>query len=95
MNRSSFGQLMKGEKTMYGKKKPMGMKKKPMTMAKEKANGKKKTNDKEERVLMSEERKDVTVKVSGVSMSGGVRNDSNRSTPEDKKESKGETARDS
>tara|TARA_R100001377_G_C3127438_1_gene88128 strand:+ start:388 stop:522 length:135 start_codon:yes stop_codon:yes gene_type:complete len=44
---------------------------------------------------MSEEKKDVTVKVSGVSMSGGVKNDSNRPTPEDKKESKGETARDS
>tara|TARA_R100000908_G_scaffold58246_1_gene34299 strand:+ start:240 stop:347 length:108 start_codon:yes stop_codon:yes gene_type:complete len=30
MNRSSFGQLMKGGRKMYGKKKPMGMKKKPM-----------------------------------------------------------------
>jgi hypothetical protein len=34
MNRSSFGKLMKGRKTMYGKKKPMGMKKKPMGMKK-------------------------------------------------------------
>jgi len=33
VNRSQFGQLMKGVR-MYGKKKPMGMKKKPMGMKK-------------------------------------------------------------
>tara|TARA_R110000796_G_scaffold78_4_gene389 strand:- start:311 stop:445 length:135 start_codon:yes stop_codon:yes gene_type:complete len=44
---------------------------------------------------MSEERKDVTVKVTGVSMSGGVKNDSNRPTQSDKEKSEGETARDS
>jgi len=44
---------------------------------------------------MSEDKKDVIVRVTGVSMSGGVKNDDNRSAPEDKKESKGETARDS
>jgi hypothetical protein len=44
---------------------------------------------------MSEERKDVSVQVSGVSMTGGVKNDSNRSTQEDKKEPEGKTARDS
>ena len=44
---------------------------------------------------MSDEKKDVTVFVTGVSMSGGVKNDSDRTTPEDKKESEGEKARDS
>ena len=44
---------------------------------------------------MSDHKKDVTVFVTGVSMSGGVKNDSNRTTPEDKKESEGEKARDS
>ena len=44
---------------------------------------------------MSENRKDVTVTVTGVSMSGGVRNDSNGTAPKDKKESEGEKARDS
>jgi|TARA_R110000824_G_scaffold48958_2_gene137783 hypothetical protein len=44
---------------------------------------------------MSEHQKDVTVYVTGVSMSGGVKNDSNRSTQSDKKESEGEKARNS
>ena len=44
---------------------------------------------------MSDESKDVTILVTGVSMSGGVKNDNKRPSPEDKKESKGETARDS
>ena len=44
---------------------------------------------------MSEENKDVTVYVKGVSMSGGVKNDSDGPAPEDKKESEGEEARDS
>ena len=62
----------------------------------EKANGKKKTNgDEKERVIMSEVRKDVTVRVTGVSMSGGVKNDSNGSPSADKKEPEGKTARDS
>jgi hypothetical protein len=34
MNRTNFVKLMKGGKSMYGKKKPMGMKKKPMGMKK-------------------------------------------------------------
>ena len=41
------------------------------------------------------DKKDVTVYVTGVSMSGGVKNDSNRSSQSDKKESEGEKARDS
>jgi hypothetical protein len=44
---------------------------------------------------MSDEKKDVTVFVTGVSMSGGVKNDSDRATPEDKEKSEGEKARDS
>ena len=44
---------------------------------------------------MSEDKKDVTVHVTGVSMSGGVKDDSNRSTQSDKKESEGEKARNS
>ncbi len=41
---------------------------------------------------MSDEKKDVTIFVTGVSMSGGVKNDGNRSTKSDKKESEGEKA---
>ena len=44
---------------------------------------------------MSDEKKDVTIFVTGVSMSGGVKNDSNRSSQSDKKESEGEKARNS
>jgi len=44
---------------------------------------------------MSDEKKDVTIFVTGVSMSGGVKNDDNRSTQSDKKESEGEKARNS
>ena len=44
---------------------------------------------------MSENKKDVTIFVTGVSMSGGVKNDSNRSTQSDQKESEGEKARNS
>ena len=44
---------------------------------------------------MSENKKDVTIFVTGVSMSGGVKNHSNRSTQSDKKESEGEKARNS
>jgi len=44
---------------------------------------------------MSDHKKDVTVFVTGVSMSGGVKNDGNRSTQSDKKESEGEKARNS
>jgi len=44
---------------------------------------------------MSEDKKDVTIFVTGVSMSGGVKNDSNRSSQSDKKESEGEKARNS
>ena len=41
---------------------------------------------------MSDEKKDVTIFVTGVSMSGGVKNDGDRSTQSDKKESEGEKA---
>jgi hypothetical protein len=44
---------------------------------------------------MSDHKKDVTVFVTGVSMSGGVKDDSNRSAQSDKKESEGEKARNS
>jgi hypothetical protein len=44
---------------------------------------------------MSEVKKDVTVHVTGVSMSGGVKNDSNRSAQSDKEKSEAEKARDS
>ena len=49
---------------------------------------------------MSEDKKDVaphdvTIHVTGVSMSGGVRNDSNGSTQSDKEKFEGEKARDS
>jgi len=44
---------------------------------------------------MSDDEKNVVVHVTGVSMSGGVRNDNIRSSSEDKKESGGEKARDS
>ena len=44
---------------------------------------------------MSDEKKDVTVFVTGVSMSGGVKNDGDRVTSENKKQSEGKTARDS
>ena len=44
---------------------------------------------------MSDEKKDVTIFVTGVSMSGGVKNDGDRSTQSDKKESEGEKARNS
>tara|TARA_A100000171_G_scaffold3422_1_gene2927 strand:+ start:22 stop:285 length:264 start_codon:yes stop_codon:yes gene_type:complete len=53
----------------------------------EKANGKEK--------IMSEVKKDVTVHVTGVSMSGGVKNDGNGSPSANKKEPEGKTARDS
>ncbi len=36
---------------------------------------------------MSDEKKDVTVHVTGVSMSGGVKDDSKRSAPTDQKKS--------
>tara|TARA_R110000824_G_scaffold351671_1_gene538670 strand:- start:2807 stop:2977 length:171 start_codon:yes stop_codon:yes gene_type:complete len=42
-------------------------------------------------ILMSEQ-KDVTVYVTGVSMSGGVKNDGKRSAPTDQKKSGKETA---
>ena len=59
-------------------------------------NGEEKANDDEkERVIMSEVKKDVTVHVTGVSMSGGVKNDSNGSPSANKKEPEGKTARDS
>jgi len=41
------------------------------------------------------EKKDVTIYVTGVAMSGGVKHDSNRTASEDKTESEGEKARDS
>jgi|TARA_R100001086_G_scaffold248016_1_gene183852 hypothetical protein len=41
---------------------------------------------------MSEKSKDVVIHVTGVSMSGGVKNDSNRSSSNDKKESGEEKA---
>ena len=44
---------------------------------------------------MSEEKKDVTVHVTGVSMSGGVKNDSQRSASTDQDKSGQEKARDS
>ena len=44
---------------------------------------------------MSEVKKDVTVHVTGVAMSGGVKNDSNGSPSANKKEPEGKTARDS
>ena len=44
---------------------------------------------------MSDEKKDVTVHVTGVSMSGGVKNDSKRSAPTDQGKSEQEKARDS
>ena len=44
---------------------------------------------------MSEKSKDVVIHVTGVSMSGGVKNDNNRPSSEDKKESGGEKARNS
>ena len=44
---------------------------------------------------MSDDEKNVVVHVTGVSMSGGVKNDNNRPSSEDKKESGGEKARDS
>ena len=44
---------------------------------------------------MSDEKKDVTVHVTGVSMSGGVKNDSKRSVPTDQDKSGQEKARDS
>ena len=44
---------------------------------------------------MSDHKKDVTVFVTGVSMSGGVKNDSNGSAQSDKKEPEGEKARNS
>lgn len=67
----------------------------------EKANGyeketygyEEKTNGKEK--IMSEVKKDVTVHVTGVSMSGGVKNDSNGTSSANKKEPEGKTARDS
>lgn len=59
-------------------------------------NGEEKANDDEkERVIMSEVKKDVTVHVTGVAMSGGVKNDSNGSPSANKKEPEGKTARDS
>ena len=44
---------------------------------------------------MAEVKKDVTVHVTGVSMSGGVKNDGNGSPSANKKEPEGKTARDS
>ena len=44
---------------------------------------------------MSDHKKDVTVFVTGVSMSGGVKDDSNRPAQSDKKEPEGEKARNS
>ena len=44
---------------------------------------------------MSDEKKDVTVHVTGVSMSGGVKNDSQRSAPTDQEKSGEKAARDS
>ena len=44
---------------------------------------------------MSDEKKDVTVHVTGVSMSGGVKNDGKRSAPTDQDKSGQEKARDS
>ncbi len=44
---------------------------------------------------MSDEKKDVTVHVTGVSMSGGVKNDSQRSVTTDQRKSEQEKARDS
>ena len=44
---------------------------------------------------MSEERKDVTVHVIGVAMTGGVKHDSKRPSSEDTKKSGEKTARDS
>ena len=44
---------------------------------------------------MSDDEKNVVVHVTGVSMSGGVKNDNNRPSSEYKKESGGEKARNS
>ena len=44
---------------------------------------------------MSDDNKNVVIHVTGVSMSGKVRDDSNRLAPEDKKESGREKVRDS
>ena len=73
-----------GSKMKYGKKKAVKKIKKPI-----KKKGIKKGYS------MSDEKKDVTVHVTGVSMSGGVKNDSKRSvTTDQEKSGKGE-ARDS
>jgi hypothetical protein len=44
---------------------------------------------------MSDDVKDVVVHVTGVSMSGGLKNHNKRPAPADKEKSKGEKARDS
>ena len=84
------------EKYVWHEEETYGHEEKTNDNGEEKANGKEKTNDDEkERIIMSEVRKDVTVRVTGVSMSGGVKNDSNGSPSADKKEPEGKTARDS
>ena len=86
----------RGKKYVWHEEETYGHEEKTNDNGEEKANGKKKTNgDEEKRVIMSEVRKDVTVRVTGVSMSGGVKNDSNGSPSADKKEPEGKTARDS
>jgi hypothetical protein len=72
MNRASFPSLMSN-----GKKKA--------TKAVKKKVVKKKAKNNKEGVLMSEERKDVTVHVIGVAMTGGVKHDSKRPSSEDTK----------
>ena len=58
--------------------------------------GKKKTakvvKKKKKKGILMTDNKDVTVHVTGVSMSGGVKNDNKRSAPADQKQSGKETA---
>ena len=84
------------EKYVWYEEKTYGHEEKANDNGEEKTYGKKKANDdEEERIIMSEVKKDVTVHVTGVAMSGGVKNDSNGSPSANKKEPEGKTARDS
>lgn len=76
MNRASFGKLMTGgSKMKYGKRK----------LLKQRKNSKEEEGQIKREILMASESKDVTVHVTGVSMTGGVKNDSQRSAPTDPK----------
>ena len=56
---------------------------------------KEKGYERQEEVLMTDDKKDVVIHVTGVSMSGKVRDDSNRLTPKDQRELGRDEARDS